>query len=290
VELDNFYSLIPIHKEGSRPILFGIQHTGFYDLAKYLGDDQPIYALHYGISEPMDKPLPLPAMEKLVAHFIQEMRTVQSQGPYFLMGLSFGGVIAYEIAQQLVAQGQEVATIVLFDTNLEYSNQIPRPWLQRAKVLAGLNFKTIWKKTLNKLDGMTFKDIVNRLQGKKKALDMRYFPHIYNEGPIIELSKTYEPKPYQGRVDLFQAKDFILVNNIVKKPEEGWKNLVKEDNLFIHEVSGEHTTLIEEPYVENVANVLKQSMDGIMENKGLGTARHQDLVLGGGRKTTNTID
>lgn len=127
VELDDFYSLIPIRKEGGRPILFGIQHTGFYDLAKYLGEDQPVYALHYGISEPMDKPLPLPAMEQLVAHFIQEIRMVQAQGPYFLMGLSFGGVIAYEIAQQLMAQGQQVATIVLFDTNLDYSNQIPDP-------------------------------------------------------------------------------------------------------------------------------------------------------------------
>ena len=52
----------------------------------------------------------------MAAHYIKEIRTVQSEGPYFLGGYSFGGIVAFEMAQQLTAQNQEVGLLVLFDT------------------------------------------------------------------------------------------------------------------------------------------------------------------------------
>lgn len=52
---------------------------------------------------------PLLRVEDIASQYLQEIRTVQPQGPYFLLGYSFGGVIGYEIAQQLHHQGQKVA-------------------------------------------------------------------------------------------------------------------------------------------------------------------------------------
>ena len=108
----SWYSLVPIQPVGSRPPLFGIHYLVPYQkLSHYLGKEQPVYALRYGMAAQPNQLLSLPSMEELATHYIQEMRMIQPDGPYFLMGQSFGGMVAYEIAQQLVAQGQQVALL-----------------------------------------------------------------------------------------------------------------------------------------------------------------------------------
>jgi thioesterase domain-containing protein len=60
-------------------------------------------------------------IEALAAHYIEELRTVQPNGPYFLIGYSWGGLVAYEIAQQLTANGEVVELVALVDTLLPIS-------------------------------------------------------------------------------------------------------------------------------------------------------------------------
>src|SRR5207249_6269693 len=77
-------------------------------------DLQPFYALQ---AQGLNTKYPCHTRaEQMAAHYLKEMRGVQSQGPYFLGGYSFGGMIALEIAHQLVAQGEEPPLVVLFDT------------------------------------------------------------------------------------------------------------------------------------------------------------------------------
>jgi thioesterase domain-containing protein len=82
-------------------------------LPRYLGEDQPLYSLmhpcHYG------KPMRFESLEDLASHHIRELRTVQAQGPYFLGGSCIGGMVAFEMAQQLLQQGQRVALLALLD-------------------------------------------------------------------------------------------------------------------------------------------------------------------------------
>src|SRR5690606_6366879 len=54
--------------------------------------------------------------EQLAALYVSDVRRVQKHGPYQLCGLSFGGLVAYEMANQLTAAGEEVGLIALFDT------------------------------------------------------------------------------------------------------------------------------------------------------------------------------
>jgi thioesterase domain-containing protein len=83
-------------------------------LAHHLALEQPLYGL---AAQMLDKKYaPLNRVEDLAAHYIKEMRILQPDGPYFLVGVSFGGLVAFEIAQQLVAQGQQVALLALLDT------------------------------------------------------------------------------------------------------------------------------------------------------------------------------
>ena len=59
-------------------------------------------------------------VEELAARYITELRTVQAEGPYLVGGLSFGGLVAWEMAQQLSQEGQEVALVALLDTKISH--------------------------------------------------------------------------------------------------------------------------------------------------------------------------
>ena len=84
----------------------------FRELANRLGPDQPFLSLQYpGLNK-----LPHPCrVEDLAAAHVETIRGAQPEGPYFLGGWCLDGVIAYEVAQQLRAQGQQVGLLVMFD-------------------------------------------------------------------------------------------------------------------------------------------------------------------------------
>jgi thioesterase domain-containing protein len=90
-----------------------------HGLAMYLDNDRPVY----GIQEPPEwRGWGLPSqLETIAARYVETIRQVQPEGPYFLMGYSFGGLVAFEIAQQLTAQGQTIGRLVLVDPDLPVS-------------------------------------------------------------------------------------------------------------------------------------------------------------------------
>ena len=110
-------SLVPIQTNGSRPPLFF--HGGSADALTWaefsyrLGVDQPFYALQRPDLDGSD--VTLTTVEALATACIEEMRMVQPQGPYLVGGHCFGGAVAFEIAQQLQAQGEDLLGLVLID-------------------------------------------------------------------------------------------------------------------------------------------------------------------------------
>ena len=87
----------------------------FRNLMGHMETDHPVYAVEYSQRE--ESPLML-RMEDLAAHYIEEIRELQPRGPYYLLGYSFGGLLAYEIAQQLHAVGERVELLGMLDTYL----------------------------------------------------------------------------------------------------------------------------------------------------------------------------
>jgi thioesterase domain-containing protein len=113
-----FSELLPIRVGGSRPPLFCIHPAGglswcYMPLARYVPEDFRIYGLQArgldGTGEPHR------SVREMAADYVRLIRTVQETGPYYLLGWSFGGVPAHEIAVQLQAAGEEVATLILLD-------------------------------------------------------------------------------------------------------------------------------------------------------------------------------
>ncbi len=113
-------ALVPIHPKGSKPPLFCIHPAGgivfpYYTLAPYLGKDQPLYGIQDpGLYNAQSAPK---SIEAMAAHYLKALKTVQPEGPYHLLGWSAGGVVAYEMAQQLARQSQSVAHLIMLDTH-----------------------------------------------------------------------------------------------------------------------------------------------------------------------------
>ncbi|MFN8541740.1 MAG: amino acid adenylation domain-containing protein, partial [Thermomicrobiales bacterium] len=117
-EATSWSSLVPLQPHGALPPFFCIHPIGgnvlsFHDLAKHIGPDQPIYGLQArGLS---GHEAPHTHVEEMAAHYIAEMRRLQPEGPYYVGGQCFGGMVALEVAQQLQAAGETVGLLAMFD-------------------------------------------------------------------------------------------------------------------------------------------------------------------------------
>ena len=103
--------------DGGMPIFLvhggGGTVVGFRGLAQHLGPDQPIYGIEArGL---YDNHPPDTSVEEMAAHYLAVVRVAWPKGPYALAGFSFGGVVAFEMARQLVASGARVALLALLD-------------------------------------------------------------------------------------------------------------------------------------------------------------------------------
>lgn len=120
--------LVPIQPAGSSPAFFCVHPIfgvvfPYYELAQNLGKNQPFYGLQpIGLD---GKSSPLTRIEDMATHYIEALRTVQPKGPYFLGGWSFGGWVAFEMAQQLQNSGEEVALLAVLDTLAPIPGNIP---------------------------------------------------------------------------------------------------------------------------------------------------------------------
>jgi thioesterase domain-containing protein/aryl carrier-like protein len=116
---DSLDKLLPIRTEGSQPPFFCIHPAGglswcYMPLARVVPEDIPLYGLQ---AAGLDGSSPMAgSIHEMAADYIEQIRAVQPDGPYYLLGFSFGGMPAYEIAVRLRAAGQTVAALVIMDT------------------------------------------------------------------------------------------------------------------------------------------------------------------------------
>ncbi|HEY9653858.1 MAG TPA: amino acid adenylation domain-containing protein, partial [Crinalium sp.] len=105
----------PGQAASGKPPLFCIHVLGrglkyYLPLVRHLDPEQPVYGLAAHMA---GEAIAIDRVEALAAHYNRQMRALQPQGPYLLAGVSFGGLVAYEMAQQLTAQGQQIAFLGL---------------------------------------------------------------------------------------------------------------------------------------------------------------------------------
>jgi len=269
-------SLVTIQPHGSKPPFFCIHGLGgevlcFRKLALHLGSDQPFYGIQpIGLD---GKTPPYTKVEDMAFHYIQEIRTIQSQGPYFLGGYSFGGIIGYEIARQLLAQGEEVRKLVIFDACLP-GYEWRSPLWKRIFLHLG-NILTQGPAYLQqKLKGWS-KQV--KYQNQNQSRYRRYLEEASNLSPtdkhleIIgindQAAREYALKPYPGQIILMRTEDKHRDNSIGQEyvSHFGWGDLA-EGGLEIHYVPGSHVSLFDEPHVEIMAAKLKDCLTTVLKS------------------------
>ena len=270
-----FTSLICIQEGGDKPPLYlvhgGGLHVLFYqNMVKYLGDDQPIYALQAkGLNEGEE---PLDSIEDMAAHYLQEINRQNPQGPYCLAGYSLGGLIAWEMASQLQAQNKEVPLLALFDAvaKYEWEGNSGSGHLKKKIKKLGYNMSLMLK---NPVKAIEYKSSVLKMQLQHLKLAMAYRNNQTNEieegylpygkdvyEKSLQAYDKYVLKPLQIHVDLFRAKEQMFY---LHDPEHyGWDQFALH-GLTIHQIEGNHLTLFDEPHGRQVAEALGKRLKEI---------------------------
>ena len=239
-------SLVPVRPGGSKPPLFLMHSHGgnvleYYPLANHLDADQPVYALQArGLDGDIVKGR---SLEEMAAGYVDELQSLQPEGPYFLGGFCFGGLVALEAAQQLSAAGQEVALVILIQTM--------NPAFARFRPDTAL-YQQWWYRTTKRIDlereNLSFRGksyiyergrhawnvararatiAINNLAGNGRA------PHKSSsmqchilESLGIEHDRAfleYTPRPYHGHAILLRASRQMV--GLMADSYLGWKDI-----------------------------------------------------------------
>jgi len=263
--------LVAIQPIGSKPPLFCVRRNSFFyaDLVRSLGSEQPFYGLQQvGLRAAENLQTTIEAM---AAQYLVEIQTVQPRGPYFLGGFCFGGVVAFEMAHQLWAQGQEVALLALFSVRPDdfprlvsrkgleaYQRYISLPENLKRKLVQIKNLDTkerfIYIKDLvSKNVRIIKRDIASRIfniTGRLWTTDQEQYIKRVNK----QAFKLYLPQTYPGRVILFLGDE--ITGAYSHDPLVDWNKLAS-GGLVIHGIPGDDHLMLSEPTVQIVSEQLK---------------------------------
>lgn len=239
-------------------------HVYFYvPLVRRLAAQVPVYGIK---AQGVDgESAPLTTIEEMARQYVRAIRAEQAAGPYRLGGSSFGGVVAFEIAQQLVRAGQRVELLALIDS--PGPGRLPLGFHEDAEILAYLL-----------THGRAEPELLARLRALTEDERLRYFlrsggaaehmpPDVTVDGVrhFLRLFRAnfdalirYRPEPYSGPVLFFRAMDGDAFNPA--DLEKAWEPLVTA--LEVCPVSGNHTTMNLPPNVEVIARRLDAALDG----------------------------
>jgi amino acid adenylation domain-containing protein len=252
-------SLVALQPQGSRPPFFCVHGVGgnvlgFRDLVRHLGNDQPFYALQ---PQGLDGKRPcLTSVPHMAARYIEEIRKVQAEGPYRIGGYSFGGLVAYEMARVLEAQGEQVALLALFDS---YPGKVET----RAEQM-----KSLMSLPLTERLGFLFKKGTFVLMTLRKRIEMRFLPRALRNvrRACSKAATEYDVKPYSGRVTLFRVREKSAGS--LNDPYAIWWRMAGR-GVELREISGDHLSLLKEPQVRFLAEELAQALAQSVEKNSL---------------------
>jgi pimeloyl-ACP methyl ester carboxylesterase len=240
-------NMMPINTEGSKvPFILLHGEKMNYHLSEHLGIDQPFYGFfHYG-SE--GEKIFHRNVESFARDYINQLQTILPNGPYYLAGFSFGGLIAFEMALQLQQQGFNVPVLILIDCKLHSLKEplnitgfIPRTWYKTYKFSKD-QYYWIYNRG-RRIYYEFFLLFKIRLHHKHR--------NYYIMRTYMDIARRYKPKNvYKGEILLFKSQQNVSVHKYL-----GWDNFCDKIKMLI--IKGNHNTLYES---EESYNVLSKNI------------------------------
>jgi thioesterase domain-containing protein/acyl carrier protein len=274
--------LVPIREHGNKPPLFLVHGLhgnvlNFYGFRHHMPADLPLYGVQAtGLDSGRATLVSIPDMAE---HYIKEIRSVQPVGPYFLGGFSAGGLVAYEMARQLVESGESVQFLALFESYVEAAGGY---WLKSfySKRALRMSLFALRASLENvKKDGLR---AVFRVKLRSMGVNLRIMlwhllGRIAGRGRLGHHSqpqwlspleaftraiRAYAPQPYSGSAVLFRTPDFDFESHDVS---EGWTRYVT-GKLEHKEIYAGHDDIFREPHIASLAGQLVDALDASFDD------------------------
>jgi amino acid adenylation domain-containing protein len=267
--------LVTIQSGSSQRPLFCVHPAGgnvlcYYDLALHLGLEQPLYGLQArgldGQQEPYTR------VEDMAAYYIEAMQAVQPQGPYLLAGWSFGGFVAFEMAQQLQAKNQQVALLAMLDTRAPFKASEKLQEDDDAALLVEMFQEEDIFLELDRLRQLELdKQLIYVIEQAKQinlippdfGLEQgRRLLQVYKSQ--YRAARDYMPQPYPGRITFFQASEQAVV--ALNNPTKDWGELAAF-GVETYRVPGNHQNMLSNPHVQVLARQIRACLERVQANK-----------------------
>ena len=260
--------LAPLKKDGERRPIFMVHPPGgivicYRELADQLHEEQPLLAIRSRGLHGREK---LPSsLAEMATDYIEAIRVAQGEGPYVIGGWSLGGLIAYEMCQQLISSGESIERLVLLDSTipegatdlvdesdqsnvgLEYGIDMSLEQLSELKADDQLPF--LWQHAINLgvLSDETPKEVVDQVLKDLQAL----FHHH------VDLTSSYRIKPLDASVLLVRPTDVPF--QVKTTPDRGWSKLARD--VDVQYVPGHHHSMVQMPQVVELSALLSSSLN-----------------------------
>jgi len=253
----------------------------YQELARQLGSDQPFYALQSkgldgaASGSVMTAPQMPDSLQAMARRYIEEIRTVQPEGPYALGGWSMGGVVAFEMAQQLKAQGETISALILIDSHAPSARKRTESdevlLMRFAKHLALSETHSL--STLAQLEllkqSLKSQPFAEQLTGLLSGLkQLKIVPGDLSKENLQQLFSVfkgnfravnnYRPKPYAGPVGLFTCQEPVSKASQKQSAQTAFWRALAGKALTVKELPGNHFTVLRNPSVVVIANRLKK--------------------------------
>ncbi|WP_413755424.1 non-ribosomal peptide synthetase [Streptomyces sp. MMBL 11-3] len=240
----------------------------YVELTRHLPQGRPVLAIEApGIASEGEAEI---SVEAMATRYIDLLREIQPAGPYALGGWCFGGVIGYEVAGQLQAEGEEIEFLVGIDSRAPIEENIPDSaddatilsWFARDLAVPAGKTLDISADHLRELGGdAAFDHILERAaaigvlaEDADRAQILRYFEAYLANGIALQ---TYLPEPADLDLVLLRAAE----EEADYGPKLGWESLIK-GSLDVIEVSGDHNSVMYEPHAEAAALAIAPLLEG----------------------------
>jgi thioesterase domain-containing protein/acyl carrier protein len=261
--------LVLLHAGGQAKPIYFVHPSGgsihwYTELARIMGSNpaskRPFYGVQaYGVDDLRNLHT---RIEDMASCYVEAILGNQPEGPYHLGSWSMGVVIAFEMAQQLAARGQEVGLLALVDQGPDLPAREPEDH-------AAFLFDTFGKHlplTLEQLRTLEPDGQVSHVWMEARKADWLYpqvsLEHFSRFVLILrthtEAWRRYSPRSYRGSIHFFRAAE--QPEKIVKEPCMGWERIAV-GGVELHRVPGDHLSVMQEPHVRSLADKLTRCLN-----------------------------
>lgn len=260
--------ITPLRSTGSKTPIFLVHPPGgivacYRDLAEALGVEQPVMGIR---SRGLHGSEPLPAsISEMASDYLKAIRSIQPVGPYVIGGWSLGGLVAYEICQQLIASGEVIEKLILLDTTIpeQATELVPMQERENVGLEYGIELSLEQLGELNPEEQLLM--LVEHAQ-KLGVLDEESPPEVIAQviedlqelfHHHIELSTQYRMQPLAVPCILIRPEEMPIERMVAH--DRGWGHLI--DSVAVNMVPGHHHSMVQSPGVEVMAQAILASLN-----------------------------